>query len=272
MSVSSAAQQAEVNASQKLQKALGGEQNAPFFVKPAGFSTEFPDFGLVLQYERQPLYLHIEYKADSKAQMGSMRDWIFDGEKFTSPKLDDVDKKELLDIMNSNQDCVKNGKKLLELFKKYYDSKVTKIYSGVLTVESDIKLRRPKLLSFISNLKPDTYQLANIKDNDSLGDKLLKVYKNKFNKVKKSGGPNICYMMIGNELFLVDSSGATDAHHKYVADLLGHRSIPQLKDLRASLEVRIQPRGLSGPSKPVSIDVMASFRLAGKGLVGAAVK
>ena len=44
-----------------------------------------------------------------------------------------------------------------------------------------------------------------------------------------------------------------------------------MNQLKANLEVRIQPRGLSAPGKPVSIDVMASFRLAGKPSAGTTV-
>ena len=47
-----------------------------------------------------------------------------------------------------------------------------------------------------------------------------------------------------------------------VAEMMGLSRIDDLRGLEAKLEVRIQPRGLNSPSKPASIDAMASYRLA----------
>ena len=72
-------------------------------------------------------------------------------------------------------------------------------------------------------------------------------------------------MMIDNEIWFIDEIGtATKEVKQGILEKFGAKSIPVLSNLGAALEVRIQPRGLSAPGKPVSIDVMASFRLSGK--------
>jgi hypothetical protein len=78
-------------------------------------------------------------------------------------------------------------------------------------------------------------------------------------------------MMIKDELWYVDKIGVDDITMSQIAGLLGVSSINKLSGLTANLEVRIQPRGLNSPGKPVSIDVMASFRLKGKPASGVTV-
>lgn len=266
MTVSAAAQQAEINAYKKVKKALG---DAEAFAEPAGFETSFPDFGFRVYVNSKPVDIHIEYKADSKAQMGSMRDWIFDGRQFVTSK-QDATKEELISVMNSSADCVKNGKRLLANFKEYFDKKITKIYSGMLTIEPDQKLRRSKLKRFVANT--NNYSLAKI-TNDDLGNKILDHYKKKFKKAKRSdAASSIMLMMLGNEVYFVDRINTVPGDLKTIGDMLSNQPIPTMNNLRASLEVRIQPRGLSAEGKPVSIDVMASFRLAGKTAAGAPVR
>jgi hypothetical protein len=266
MTVSAAAQQAEINAYRKVKKALG---NAEAFAEPAGFETSFPDFGFRVYIDSKPVDIHIEYKADSKAQMGSMRDWIFDGKQFMSNK-QDATKEELIFIMNSDEECVKNGKRLLADFKKYFDKRITKIYSGMLTIESDQKVRRAKLKSFAANTK--NYSLAKI-TSDDLGNKILDHYKKKFKKAMRSdAASSILLMMLGNEVYFIDRINTVQNDLKIISDMLSTQPVPTMRNLRASLEVRIQPRGLSAEGKPVSIDVMASFRLAGKTAAGASVR
>ena len=259
MAVSSAAQQAEKNAYSKLSKLLG---NPEAFAEPAGFETAFPDFGLTLIMNKTPLDLHIEYKADAKAQMGSMRDWIFDGKKFTSNDTKNEDKKDMLEIMSMNKTCVDNGKRLLKDLKDHFDKRVTKLYSGVLTIQPDKQIRRARLLEFVQNTK--NYQLANI-DDTSMGDLIISHYKNKFKKSRKGNNPSVLMMMIANELWVVEkTSNVTDMMMKNLYQRLNVDKVNEMSSLKAKLEVRIQPRGLSSPSKPNSIDVMASFRLSGK--------
>jgi hypothetical protein len=79
-------------------------------------------------------------------------------------------------------------------------------------------------------------------------------------------------MMIGNEIYFVADQGSVPASTRNaLLDRMGVKSIPVLNNLKAQLEVRIQPRGLSAPDKPVSIDVMSSFRLSGKPPGGAKI-
>lgn len=253
------AQQEEVKAYKKMKKLLGSDAVA--FAQPAGFATAFPDFGFRLVIEGKKVDIHVEYKADSKAQMGSMRDWQFDGKKFITPN-PGPDKNDLIKIMNENTTCVSNGKRLISDFKKYFHKDVSKIYSGMLTIEPDKDSRRRKIENFAKKTK--NYQLANINDTQ-LGDKIISHYKTKFKKVIRDDADySILLMMLGDDISIVTTLGNTN---KSITDTinarLGVNSIPKCSGLKARLEVRIQPRGLNNKTKPVSIDVMASFRLAG---------
>lgn len=266
MGISSAAQQAEISAFKKVKKALG---NAEAFAEPAGFETAFPDFGFRVYIDQKPVDIHIEYKADKKAQMGSMRDWTFNGSAFTTSKQDPA-KEDLIAMMNASPECVKNGKRLLSDFKKHFDKRVKSIYSGMLTIEPDQKLRRAKLKQFVANT--ENYSLAKI-TSDDLGNKILDHYKKKFKKVKRSdASSSLLMMMLGNEIYFIDRIGTVKDDLKIISGMLSSQPIPTMRNLSASLEVRIQPRGLSSEGKPVSIDVMASFRLAGKTAAGASVR
>ena len=260
MGVSTNAQLAEKLAFEKLSKRLG---KTTAFAKPAGFDTGFPDFGLRMIIDDKKVDLHIEYKADAKAQMGSMRDWVFDGTRFSTPDNTSEEKKDLIDIMNSSPDCIKNGKRLLSDFKKYSDSKITKIYSGMMTIEKDQKIRRKKLENFAANTS--NYQLAKIQ-NLTLGKKIIDHYESKFKKSENSDADySMLMMMIDNEIWFIKDSGTASKDLKSkIVEKFGTKQIPVLSNLSAALEVRIQPRGLSAPGKPVSVDVMASFRLSGK--------
>ena len=267
MAASDKAQQAEINAYNKLKKLLG---NPEAFAEPAGFATGFPDFGFRLNVDKKNIDIHIEYKADPKAQMGSMRDWIYDGKKFTTNDTNSADKETLIAVMNADAECIKNGKRLLADAKKFFDPKVTKIYSGMLTVESNKDLRRSKLVNFTHNTA--NYQLAKI-ENATLGQKILDHYHHKFMKsIRGDADYSILMMMIGNEVWFVEDKGSLNAESKKkIAEKFGVTNFAIMNQLKANLEVRIQPRGLSAPGKPVSIDVMASFRLAGKPAAGTTV-
>ena len=266
MAASDKAKQAEISAFNKLKKLLG---NPEAFAEPAGFDTGFPDFGFRLNVEGKNVDIHIEYKADAKAQMGSMRDWIFDGTKFITPS-DSPDKETLIAVMNGSPDCIKNGKRILSDSKQFFDKKVSKISSGMLTIEKDKKIRRSKLLNFTQNTA--NYQLAKI-ENTQLGQKVFDHYHNKFNKsIRGDADHSILMMMIGNDVWFIEEKGNLSATgKKMIATKFGVNNIAVLNQLKANLEVRIQPRGLSSSDKPVSIDVMANFRLAGKPSSGTTV-
>ena len=262
MAISSAAQQAEIRAFQKVKKKLG---NPTAFAQPAGFETSFPDFGFRLIIGGKKVDLHIEYKADSKAQMGSMRDWIFNGREFETPS-DSEEKQDLIAIMNESADAITNGKRLLKDLQNYADKNIKSISSGTMTVEKDKDVRRAKLEKFAENTK--NYQIAKI-NNTSMGDKIIAHYKKKFKKSQRNDADaSAMLMMIGDRVWIVDKTrGYTAAIDTAVASLFGETKLPPISKMQAQLEVRIQPRGLSAPGKPVSIDVMSSFRLSG-GLSG----
>ena len=79
-----AAEQAEKQAFEKVKKLLPVQK---VIASPAGSATNFPDFGFRINIGKKIVDLHFEYKMDYKAPMGSMRDWIFDGNKFMTNKI-----------------------------------------------------------------------------------------------------------------------------------------------------------------------------------------
>lgn len=261
MTVSSMAEQAEIKAYNKLLKKLSLASDQAW-AKPAGFATDFPDFGFRFQIATKKIDIWVEFKADAKAQMGSMRDWIFDGNKFSTPNLT-PEKEELIEIMNGTRDAITNAKRLLSDLKKYADNKITKIYSGTMTIEKDKLKRRQKLINFSENTK--NYQIAKI-DDTKLGDGIKNHYIKKFkNGIKNDADYSMLLMMIGNEVWYVSEVGnLSTVEQSQLLKKFSATGIPTLSNLKAQLEVRIQPRGLNSPDKPVSIDVMASFRLSGK--------
>jgi hypothetical protein len=255
----SKANDAEVAAFKKMKKMLG---NPDVIAEPMGSAAGFPDFGFRMILSNKKIDIHVEYKLDSKAQMGSMRDWHYTKNGFHTTDTENDEKTSLITIMNDSQDAKKKADVLLKAFQKHFDSKITDIYSGMLTIISDKKLRRTKLLNFVHNYV-DNYQIAKI-SNTTLGNGIISHYKKKFAKSKnRDADGSILLMMIGNSLYIVDKdTGIKDSTLKQLKEYFGG-TIPSLTGLQAALEIRIQPRGLSSSDNPVSIDVMASFRLSG---------
>lgn len=256
--VSAKAEAAERSAFQKVGKLLNGKA----IVSPAGFDAGFPDFGYRIKLEDgKVIDLHFEYKADYKAQMGSMRDWIFDGRKFSTNDTKSESKAELIAVMNKTPKAIQNGKRLLNDLKKYFDKGVKFLYSGSLSVIKDKGTRRVQTQNFAD--KTDNYQIAAISDT-MLGKKIIDHYKTKFKKNLKSGSDgSILFMMLKDKVWMVDTFGAVATSDlPEVAKRMGLTKLDKLQNLTAKLEVRIQPRGLNSPTKMTSIDVMASFRLA----------
>lgn len=258
LGVSSKAQQAELKAFKDLGEKM---KMAKPLVSPAGFDAGFPDFAYRLELSTgKTVDLHFEYKADYKAQMGSMRDWIFNGTKFTTLDTESESKSELLAIMNNTPVAVTNGKRLLADLQKYFHPSVQHLFSGSLTAIKDKETRRAMTREFMNGTA--NYQIANISDN-TMGDKIIAHYKNKFKKNLKPGNDvSILFMMLKDTVWMVDQIGnLTPAEKKEVTFAMGLRELDPLRGLAAKLEVRIQPRGMSGSTKMPSIDVMASFRL-----------
>lgn len=256
--VSAKAQAAEKSAYNKLLVST----DAQSLVSPAGFDAGFPDFAFRFKLTTgKTIDVHVEYKADYKAQMGSMRDWIFDGKTFSTPDTGSESKQELIYILNNTPLAIQNGKRLLSDLQNYFSKDVHKIYSGSLTVISNKDERRIATQNFAKNTA--NYSIAAISD-AKLGDQIVKHYKIKFKKNLKAGSNgSILLMMLKDTVWLVDTDGSvTDADMADLAKRFKINKFDKLDNLTAKLEVRIQPRGLSS-GKPTSIDVMASFRLAG---------
>ncbi len=232
--------------------------------QPAGSGTGFPDFGYRIELKGKKVDLHFEFKDDWKTQMGSMRDWVFDGSKFSTPT-NDADKETLISIMNSTPEAKTEAKRLLDGIKKYYSPKVTKLYSGALSVLS-VNDRKKNYLNLLNNLT--NYQIANIVSK-SLGQKVLDHYHKKFHaNLQSDADYSVLFFMIGDTIWFVEETGTLDQQSKQtIAAYFGAKQITVLAGLTANLEVRIQPRPslkslIETPNKPVKgIDVMASYRL-----------
>lgn len=258
--ISAKAQEAENNAFTNLGNKLGSQSKV--LVSPAGFDAGFPDFAYrVTLSDGTKVDLHYEYKADYKAQMGSMRDWHFDGSIFSTPDGDSESKKELISVMNDTPTAITNAKRLLSDLQKYFHKDVKKIYSGVLSIVSDKSMRKNLAQHFANNT--DNYQIAMI-SSPAMGKKIIDHYKAKFKKNLKPGSnASLLFMFLKDKVWLVDTSGTlTAARKQEVANMMGLTKLDNLSGLEAKLEVRIQPRGLNSPAKHASIDVMASYRLA----------
>jgi hypothetical protein len=258
--MASNANAAEEASFKKIQTMLG---NPEVFAKPAGSASGFPDFGFNMTLDGKTYCLQFEYKLDAKAQMGSMRDWIFDGNEFTASGSSDS-KEIMLYVMNHSKSCIKRGKEILKEFQTFGDKRIKKIYSGMLTVEKDQKARRASLMKYVDGKKTD-YQLAKISDS-ALGDTIIDHYRSKFNKSlnRQANGGNILFMVIGDQIFYVMSTtnqSTVNEFAKYFNPNID--KFVTLDNLSASLEVRIQPRGLNTPGKAVSVDVMSNLRLNG---------
>ena len=232
--------------------------NARAFVKPMGSDAGFPDFGFSwTDDDGAPYDMHIEYKMNSRAQMGSMRDWRFNGSHFYTPDTKNESKQELIYMMNGDRTAISNGKRLLKDFRTVFCNGIHEISSGMLSGIKDKALRRELLEQFVE--LTNNYVVAKV-ENDVLGKKILDHYTAKFAKVRRGRNSSGLFFMVDNQLYHI----AGDAPNQLMSTLGG--GIPHIGKLAAKLEVRIQPRGLTTPnkSKPVSIDVMASFRLSGK--------
>jgi hypothetical protein len=192
--------------------------------------------------------------------MGSVRDWKFDGSKFTSPDSESVNKAELLELMNGDAGCVARGKTLLSSFKQHFDQRVSEISSSMLNFISDKGERKEKLIAWTKSV--DNYSLANIKS-PTLGDKIIDHYTSKF-KPRAGADYSILMMMMGSEMWVIQADKKIPPElQRKISEALGVDDIPVLNNINAKLEVRIQPRGLNSGGR-VSMDVMASFRMDAK--------
>lgn len=248
----SAADAKEMAAFQKLVK-----KGFKAFVAPAGSDQRFPDFGLRTKIGDLVVDLHVEYKANVKAQMGGMRDWVFDGSKFDAVTVDS-NKQFLLGVMNSNDTAKANAAKLLKAYQKVFGKSVTQLSSSMFTFMKDQAKRRELLIK--ANAGIDSYAIARLATPE-MGKRVIDHYKKKF-KPNGDADVSLLLMMIGNQMYLIQQKGVTMTTEQKAAlyKKIGVSDLPKFTNVSAQLEVRVQPRGLNS-SKPVSMDVMAQLRL-----------
>ena len=150
MSVNTAADAAEKKAFEKIKKILNVSNDA-VFAEPAGSDASFPDFGYRVILNNEKIDIFFEYKLDHKAQMGSMRNWIFTGGSFRVPDAENENKKLLLEIMNTTPSAKTQAKRLLNDFKKHFDPRIKQISSGMLAIISDKIKRKVQIQKFIEH-------------------------------------------------------------------------------------------------------------------------
>lgn len=247
---------AEENAYKQLLKVAGGKS----LFKPAGFDPSFPDFGFRVFLESgKKIDIHVEYKANYLAQMGSMRDWRFNGTRFYTKDTNNVTKSDLVLMMNKTSEAMKNAKRILTNLQTYVHRGIKELYGGSLTAVKDKKERLIKAKAFAEATE---YRVAHI-TSSSLGNLTLQHYKTKFHKNLKSGSDaSVLLMMLKDKVWLVDTYGQLSAREQdEVANILGAKRLRPLNSLTANLECRIQPKNLKGTSAAATIDMMANFRL-----------
>ena len=240
------------------------------FQAPMGADAGFPDFGFRIVVDgygadthantKRNIDVHVEYKANHTAQMGSMRDWIWDGRKFKSPPgKQSEQKEELLSLMNGIPEAKRNAKRMLTGLKRL-DKQIVALASSSLTPIKDQAARRELLVNW-SNDQPN-YTIAKI-ESEVLGNAIMKHYSKKFKLARQNGADiSVMLMMIGDKVWEVETHGRlTSADREELLAKIGLPKFDRMRGLTAALECRIQPRGLNSPNKPVSIDVMANFRL-----------
>lgn len=240
------------------------------FHKPSGSGDEFPDFGITVTLENKKVDLFFEYKNIYTAQMGSMRDWFFDGTKFYTKDTSDESKQALIHLMNSTPEAIRNAKRLLKELQTHFHGGIKEIYSGVLTIIKDTAARNAAMNNFKD--KVDNYTIAYI-SNTTVGKKITDHYQSKFSKELKPGRAQaqLLLMLIKDEVWIVDQSGQISAEEmKQIEKMLAVKPIPKMQGLAAQLEVRIQPR-TPGKTNAARMDVMASYRLKGKPARGAKI-
>lgn len=265
-SVNTLAFEKEVEAFRALERVFG--YDSPAIVAPQGAGAGFPDFAFRTRVPSgKTIDVHFEFKKDNKAQMSSMRDWIFDGSKFTTKAIDDVDKELMLQSMNNNSEIMSNAKRLYKDFndvaKEMGYGKVPVLSSGLLSsISRDFKERKEFTKAVIG--KTDKQQMGSVKG--GFGQSLINFYKKKFRKnISRNSDGSIFLFMIKDRVWLVDTIGNVDQKDiDQVARKLGHRKIDDrmnASNIDANLEVRLSIRPGSTPISKAKIDPQAAMRL-----------
>ena len=265
-SVNTAAFQKEVAAFNALEDLFGYDAMA--IIAPQGAGAGFPDFAFRTESpEGKTIDVHFEFKADNKAQMSSMRDWIFDGRKFYTKAVDDADKELMLLAMNNNQEIMSNAKRLYKDFndvaKEMNLGSVPVLSSGLLTnLSSDFNVRKEFTRAVIN--RTEKQQMGSIRG--GFGPSMINFYKKKFkNNVRGSADGSILLFMIKDRVWLMDTLGnVNDNDIKQIAQSLGHRDFDRrmnTNSIDANLEVRLSIRPGSTPISKAKMDPQAAMRL-----------
>lgn len=239
----------------------------------AGSDAGWPDVGATIELSSgRTVHLHIEAKQNKADRMGSLRNWTFNGTKFSVPNKVGGNTAVLLQVMNTNNELKKNAKKLLKSLKKDFNKGVKEIRSGALSVITDGPERFKAVKKWIPKVKKEfpgkegasNIQLAKIKD-AGIGDLIINHYKKKFKA--KGGGEDVLLFAVANEVFFIQRGNNPSRElKKEIAEFFGLKDIPVLpKGVAGSLEVRVQPRKVSGKDYkgPPSLDVQAVLRFQG---------
>lgn len=230
--------------------------------KPAGDDTGFPDIGATMNINGKPLTLHIEVKDSKGAQMGSIRNWIFNGSKFDVTNYENPNAEMVIGMLNDTADAKQRAKKMLDELKKFFSKKVTNLQKGSLTAISDKTERYNAFMNYQKNRTTDTI-IARLKGPE-IGRMITSHYKKKYKPV--GGHHNLLLMILGNEMFIIKTGAQPpEPVMKELYKTLGVDSIPELPATFAgNLEVRVQPRHLSKKGAvPLTLDTMANLRATG---------
>lgn len=277
--VESAADRAEMNAFLRFGDVLDelNPDQVQVIERPKGRDSGFPDFAYrVKSPSGKVIDIHVEYKLNKSAQMGSLRTWKFDGTKYSSPRTDE-ESQFIIDAMNSSASIVQGGVRMLSSFRQAADELgvgpvrfVGVGAANALIPSNQTKLRR-ELISRVLDINGDQV-IGYIKG--GFGPMIMRHYEKKFKENLKSGSnASVCLLMIGDRVWYLDGHRAGSDDIQEVANMLGVRSIDtsslSSSTIDANLEVRLQmSNSLTDLFKSPRVDSFAAFRLLARTLRG----
>ena len=266
------ADQKEIEAFYAINQILDNDSPTNYaFVTPRGSDTGFPDFGFNVRTSNgKSIDVHIEFKKDAAAYMGSMRDWVFDGTKYRSGDraIDDADKELMILAMNNNPTIVAGGKRLLKAFDdaaKQHGLRVSELANYTLARLAPPKERKLRQAVAQEVKNNHLQQIGSIKG--GFGSTIIDFYNKKFKKaIRSSADGSILLFMIKDRVWLMNKDGnVNDEDIKEVARKFGVRDFDSRNFNRSSidadLEVRISIRKAEDLFKQPFIDVRAGMKM-----------
>ena len=266
------ADQKEIEAFYAINQMLENDSPTNYaFVTPRGSDTGFPDFGFnVRTSNRKSIDVHIEFKKDAGAYMGSMRDWVFDGRQYRpgAKAIDDADKELMLLSMNKNPTIVAGGKRLLKAFDdaaKKHGLRVKELANYTLARLAPPKERKLRQAVAQEVKNNNVQQIGNIQG--GFGSTIIDFYNKKFKKaIRSSADGSILLFMIKDRVWLMNQDGNVDQDDiKEIAQKFGVREFDSRNFNRSSidadLEVRISIRKADDLFKQPFIDVKAGMKM-----------